>query len=116
MNSLALEIGGLTTFSTSILKPEPQNMNFETQLARLEAIDWSTLGTCVDQEHCRSANEFLRVASEILVGSDIAVETPFFEPEQLFGATAVLPEQTTDEFRAKLSKRFCRQKGYGHSI
>ncbi|MEK6236015.1 MAG: hypothetical protein N2C14_15020, partial [Planctomycetales bacterium] len=61
------------------------HMNFETELARIRAIDWLAIGTCIDEDHSLLANEFLENAAAILTDADVDSPNPHFEPAIVCG-------------------------------
>lgn len=87
-------------------------MAFEKQLARILKIDEACLGGNVAEEHCKLVNQFLKSAATMLSVRNSEIQSPHFEPREVFSGDETIDKELKARLRSKFEKSFFRTKLY----
>jgi hypothetical protein len=83
-----------------------RQMIFEEQLQRIREIDEALLGENACDEHCELVNQFLRSAATLLEELNSEIQSPHFEPREVFVENQRLDRELKTELRSKFEKSF----------
>ena len=81
-------------------------MLFEKQLIRILEIEENHLGSNPSDEHCRLVNQFLKLAATTLKKLGSEIQSPHFEPREVFGVGISLDQELTAKLREKFGMSF----------
>ena len=79
---------------------------FEKQLTRVLEIDENRLGSNVSDEHCKLVNRFLKSAAAMLNEQSSEIQSPHFEPHEVFGVGESLDKELKAKLRGKFDRSF----------
>lgn len=81
-------------------------MTFEKQIARVLAIDETRFGSNAADVHCKLVNQFLKSVATLLNARDSEIQSPHFEPREVFGAGESLDSDLKAKLRSKFDNSF----------
>ncbi len=81
-------------------------MAFETQLARIMKIEPERLGSNVTDEHCKLVNRFLASVARLLNEQNSEIQSPHFDPREVFGADESLDKELKGKLRIRFDNSF----------
>lgn len=81
-------------------------MAFEKQLARILEIDEARLGDNVADAHCKLVNQFLKAAATMLSDLNSEIQSPHFEPREVFSGDETIEKELKANLRSKFEKSF----------